>query len=370
MYLFNYKDEDTSYFKGKYCSSKLTFNSNYHYDVLRQGNLDFLISSIKKSNNPYKDKIIKYLKDDNVSYRMNKKYLAINFKRLLEDATKENIDVTIELDSEFDKMSTFLIEKIKDEPLIMNLPFKNYNSSSFFIKEENPPKINEIAFVNQMSIGIERLNRICATIEDEFIVSFIEATFKSPQMLSMINEKGYTLNYQLVYKHFEDANPYAFEPMINEMFNKILVTNFKNNAYYVPKNKYFNIISDKRVSMTDTELKDLLLNITNNVNVKVNNISKSRFQPINNAKLVKMASDKLIKEFSKPAIWDMLKNGELTINKTQIMKDLDPSYDCDLNYLNNIMQVCIDLKEIAFYQEKTKMNDRKSNILDVPTMDF
>ncbi|MBQ8749985.1 MAG: hypothetical protein IJZ29_05935 [Clostridia bacterium] len=352
MYIFR---DNNQTFQGNYISCTDAHNNTF--EVITRLNIETLISNVLKTKNKDRVKIMDYLNNEDVIYRLGKKYLTIDFNKMNDDACEQGIDITKGLEEDFEKLSTYVVEQIKQEPLILNFPFRDYKSNDYFIKSKYNATTNKIPIVKQINIGTERLHRICATIKDEYIVSLIETLFKSDLLYTVLNDGNYLLNYEVIYNNFENLNPYAFEEMIKEMFEKLHLLKSMQEENYLPNNRYYQVKGSNKVPLTKEEAQAEIKELLNTINEKIENTTNNKVCPIYSKSTAKLALDLLSTELNKSEVIQMLASGELVFKNKNIIKDLQPNNEFNYNLLNLIISLKLSLQDITEYYQKTSTDD-------------
>ncbi|MGN1227822.1 MAG: hypothetical protein ACI4TX_04170 [Christensenellales bacterium] len=356
MYIFNTEEN----FNGTYICSTIKYNA--HYDITKQINLKELEKTTQKANNNFKNEIIDYLNDADTLYRLKKKYITIDFERLQKDINN-GINVVPALEDDFENLNDYVINQIYNEPLILNLPLRNLESKNYFIKSEQQIKTNKNALIREITIGTERLHRISATLNDEYIINYAENIFRSEQLYDLLSQ-GYILNYDLIYANIEELNPFAFEKMSKEMFEKLHLAKVNANKDYLPKNKYLEMKSQNKQPLTTNEVEQKLSQIIKFINDKILLTTNNQLTPIYCQALAKITLSKLQTQLENPKIKKMLKSGELILNDNAIKKDLKTDTVFDANLINFMIQFQLCFEDVLNYLEKTTLKTTNTHIVE------
>lgn len=354
MYTFN---ENVKY-QGTYLS--ITTVPESEKDIVFK--IQDLMHTVKDSNHPQKAEIFAYLNKDNVYFRLKKKYIKTDFEKIKADVNLNKSNIIDVIDADFKEIFNVVTTKINDEPLILEFPYiENAPQNSYFIKTKNRIGYNKTHMQKQLGIALERFHRVSRSIQDEYIIFYVQQLFSCPQLEKFLNTYNYCLNYNLIYENLANMDPYAFENMEKELMKKLTKCKIEENPNYSPANMCFSVLNNNQTPLTDDEFIKTTNNVQNRIINKLEESTLNSFSPFYNKKIAKLALKDFIAFLNAPKTKLLMKSGELKLNDGVIIASFGIGNNFDYYFISSAINAKLCIDEINAYYDYTKIDNLSMN---------
>lgn len=355
MYTFN---NDVKY-QGKYLS--ITDDATNEKDIVFK--IQDLMHTVKDSNHPQKVEIFAYLNKDNVYFCLKKKFIKTDFEKLKTAVKMNKSNIIDDMNADFKNIFNVATTKISEEPLILEFPFiENAPQNSYFIKTKKHIGYNKSHMQKQLSIALERFHRISRSIQDEYIIFYVQQLFSCPQLEKFLNTYNYTLNYNLIYKNLENLDPYAFENMEKELMRKLTECEIKENPNYSPSNLCFTVLENEQTPLNEEEFNQKTTNVKNRIANKLEETTYNSFNPFYNKKIAKVALTDLFNFLDTPKTKRLMKSGELYLNDGFIIASFGYGDKFDYYFISSAINAKFCIDELNAYYDYIKIDNLSMNL--------